>query len=366
MKIITYLSLIAIAVGMSLGIGYFINQQQLGATVTTILSTDQLSDFVAVYNTNNAALNNAIHWSVGSDYLYASSSPTFGIILGPNSSSTIGNLTLLKSTSTSATTTWMYISGSLTNAGITSLQAASTTNLAITGITGSTQCLQINTNGTITGHGTACNVLSSSWEYDLARDAMVTTSTKGFFMTASSTVHNSFRVDGSATTTGSFYLGGDLTVGGDFLSPSYYATNTPSSHSGQTESTLMTTTIKGGDMGVNSIVRITFTGTVSGASGHSFFGVRYGGQTIATSTEMNTIGSKYNAVVDIRNRNSLTSQLTSLSLIKSPQYSDLAAQASSTALSINTANDQTLLIIGDSTGASGEITIDALDIQFIK
>ncbi|KKM92210.1 hypothetical protein LCGC14_1220750, partial [marine sediment metagenome] len=54
----------------------------------------------------------------------------------------------------------------------------------------------------------------AAWEFDAGRDAMITTSTKGFFMTASSTVHANFRVDGNATTTGSQSVG-ELFINGE-------------------------------------------------------------------------------------------------------------------------------------------------------
>jgi len=49
----------------------------------------------------------------------------------------------------------------------------------------------------------------AAWEYDSLAGAMITTSTKGFYMTSSSTIHSNFRVDGNATTTGSFAIGTD-------------------------------------------------------------------------------------------------------------------------------------------------------------
>ena len=251
MKIRIYFTLIVISVGLSLGFGYLIQEQRLGATITTIDITDQMSDFVDVYNTNLNNLNNAIHWINGSDYLYVSSSPTFGIILGDTSSSTIGKLIIRgDSTSTNATTTgWLYVDNSLTVNAATTLKRASTTSFAITGITGSTQCLSVDTNGTLSGIGMECNSVSSSWQYDSLADAMTTTSTKGFMMISSSSVGADFSVDGNATTTGTMYIGGNAFVIGTFLHSPYAISSTASVHTGTAQSTILTSTITGGDMG---------------------------------------------------------------------------------------------------------------------
>ncbi|OGZ40384.1 MAG: hypothetical protein A3I88_00985 [Candidatus Portnoybacteria bacterium RIFCSPLOWO2_12_FULL_39_9] len=48
----------------------------------------------------------------------------------------------------------------------------------------------------------------AAWEYSSPLDAMITTSTKGIFLTASSSIQANFRIDGSATTTKSMFIGG--------------------------------------------------------------------------------------------------------------------------------------------------------------
>lgn len=97
--------------------------------------------------------------------------------------------------------------------------AASSTNFAILGITGSTQCLQVNTNGTVTGTGSTCGGSAASgspgaWQNWLSGQATLTpTSTSaGIFVTASSTIQTSFRVDGTlnlpSLTSGSLVIAG--------------------------------------------------------------------------------------------------------------------------------------------------------------
>jgi len=368
MNIIKYLSLVAISVGLSLGLFVFINQYQFeeefGATVTTILSTDQISDSRTTINNNFANLNNAIHWSAGSDYLYTSSSPTFGIILGDTSSSTIGSLKMLgnlnvvgNATATNATTTFFYISDSLT---IGAYQLPNTDGTA-------NYVLKTDGSGLITWQEDLGATVTQSWEYNSGADAMVTTSTKGFYMTASSTVHNSFRVDGSATTTGSLYLGGDLTVGGTFRLTSYYSTNTPDTHIGTSESSLFSRTITGGDMGVNGIARIKAIGTVSGSSGWITIGFRFGGETIASTTDFNTTGTNnYEVDIDIRNRNNSSAQIISYRLFRSPDRTGDPIIASTTAMTINTAINKTFEIVADGSSAGSAASLQAVDIQIIK
>jgi len=110
-KIITYLIIITISVGLSVGITYQLNKQGFGATITTIATTDKIADFPAVYNADLASLNNAIHWTADADYLVASS--TDDINFGMNTTTPFYNFAVNAATSTisssAATSTIMYI-----------------------------------------------------------------------------------------------------------------------------------------------------------------------------------------------------------------------------------------------------------------
>ena len=370
MKKTTYISLIIIAVGLSVGITALMNKDQLGATITDLVSTDQLSDFVALYNTNNTALNNAIHWLAGADYLYASSSPTFGIILGPTSSSTIGALKIIGNlnvtgnsnitggaTSTTATSSWLYISDGLTIGAYTLPVTDGTVNYV----------LKTDGVGTATWQEDLGATAGQAWDYDSGADAMVTTSTKGIYITASSSFHSDLRIDASATTTGSLYIGGDLFVLGDFIPSFYYATNTPDVHTGTSESSLFSTTIYADKLGANGTARLKAFAATSGNSGSCWMGFRFGGETIATSTLLDTGPANNNIDIEInvRNRNSTASQISSLFLSQTGLGSAEQQQSSSTALTIDTTSDQTFEIRGDC-DASGTITLEVVNIELFR
>ncbi|MCG2809030.1 MAG: hypothetical protein L6275_01680, partial [Candidatus Portnoybacteria bacterium] len=120
----------------------------------------------------------------------------------------------------SATTTdTIYVGGKLTVIGNTTLARATTTNFAITGLGGGGGDLKVAADGSIyegtdaTGGGG-----ESAWEYDAAADAMVTTSTKGIMLTASSSIGANFRIDGNATTTGAHSIG-ELSVNNAYWFP---------------------------------------------------------------------------------------------------------------------------------------------------
>ncbi|MEX2055223.1 MAG: hypothetical protein WD972_03495, partial [Candidatus Andersenbacteria bacterium] len=76
--------------------------------------------------------------------------------------------------------------------------SATTTNFAITGISGSTQCLQADTNGTVTGTGSACGSGTAgspgAWHLLFTNALTPTSSTAGIFVNGSSTIDNNLRV----------------------------------------------------------------------------------------------------------------------------------------------------------------------------
>ncbi len=119
-----------------------------------------------------------------------------------------------------------YIGGNLVATG-----TASTTNLAITSITGSTQCLQVNSLGQVSGTGSACGSGSGSWattssdyyasqfrDWNVVSGTLRPTTTLGLIVSASSTIGSGvatggLTINGTATTTGSAYFGGNVGIG---------------------------------------------------------------------------------------------------------------------------------------------------------
>ena len=102
--------------------------------------------------------------------------------------------------------------------------AADVNTLRVRGLTGSTQCLQVGTNGQVSGTGSACGAggggadgQNGAWQAIWANTLAPTNTSAGFYVYASSTVKTSFRVDGNGTTTGSWAIGDVLHLGADFL-----------------------------------------------------------------------------------------------------------------------------------------------------
>lgn len=100
--------------------------------------------------------------------------------------------------------------------------------LAITGnlttnITGSTQCVSVNSSGVLSGAGSPCgsgggSTFGQAWEVN-SFGALAPTTTRGIYVFASSTIGNGnqnggLTINGGATTTGNSYIKGTLTVDG--------------------------------------------------------------------------------------------------------------------------------------------------------
>ena len=87
--------------------------------------------------------------------------------------------------------------------------------LTINTITGSTQCLQVDTNGLLAGSGAACGGSSGApgaWETVWANAITPTNTSAGIFVRASSTIAANFRVDGKATSTSALWVGSSGTA----------------------------------------------------------------------------------------------------------------------------------------------------------
>jgi len=123
----------------------------------------------------------------------------------------------------------------------------------------------------------------AAWEYDSLAGAMITTSTKGFYMVSSSTVHSNFRVDGNATTTGSFYIGGTTST---------------------TELFVQGNTHIGGTLSIDGITIINNNATTTG----SF--------SIGTSTQYSifTIGDDGGLMIDLNTANATTTFLDNIQI----------------------------------------------------
>jgi trimeric autotransporter adhesin len=179
-----------------------------GSVVAAVAGTDYASPNSLWATTSQDYWNSQFRdWSIVSNTLRPTT--TLGVLLSASSTINAG-LTVLTSTSTSATTT----------------------NLAIIGITGSTQCLQIDTNGVVSGSGATCGTASGSWAtsseafyWSQNRDLTVQgngylapTTTRGLIVNASSTIGSGAQaggltIYGGATTTGNAYFAGNVGIG---------------------------------------------------------------------------------------------------------------------------------------------------------
>jgi hypothetical protein len=122
-------------------------------------------------------------------------------------------------------------SGNLTVANLFATGTATTTNLTITSITGSTQCLQVNSLGQVSGTGSACGAAAGSWattsqdyyasqfrDWSIVAGSLRPTTTLGVLVSASSTIGNGtgqggLTVSGNSTTTGNAYFNGSVGIG---------------------------------------------------------------------------------------------------------------------------------------------------------
>ena len=144
---------------------------------------------------------------------------TTGSVILPNNStrdvavggSTSGTADLFVDVSAST----VYINGRI------DVDNASTTNLSITSITGSTQCLQVSSDGTVSGAGSACSSASGNVYYGGANaiayyESAGTTATGTVALVWNETTKQ-LTVGTNDTATGTIYLYGDAGTGGGRL-----------------------------------------------------------------------------------------------------------------------------------------------------
>jgi hypothetical protein len=120
----------------------------------------------------------------------------FGTKLVRSLSTTQG--TLISNTGATATTT----TDALEVMGGATVDQGTTTSWAIDDITGSTQCLQVDTNGTITGTGSTCGGVSGqAWEDTGFTVSTIgpTTTNAGIYVTGSSTIDSTLVINGTTT-----------------------------------------------------------------------------------------------------------------------------------------------------------------------
>lgn len=120
----------------------------------------------------------------------------------------------------------IYSTGNLTAASST-LGNATSTSLAITGISGSTQCLRVNSSGVVSGTGSDCaSGADGMSNWSLVNGALTpttTTATYGIRVNASSTIGGGtavtgLTISGGATTTGNHLIMGSATSTTSFFS----------------------------------------------------------------------------------------------------------------------------------------------------
>ncbi|MBX4189076.1 hypothetical protein KW785_00590 [Candidatus Parcubacteria bacterium] len=201
--------------------GLTINGQ---ATTTNLLVTGSstLQNFSFVNATGTSATTTNFFSTTASSTNLFSTSLNTGLITSGNVNgqtiSSAANFTgTLTATGGLTTLSNLFLSGSTTLQNFTGINStttnATTTSLAIRSITGSTQCLHVDTNGLVTGTGSDCGASSAS------TDKFATSTTQNFTITPNSAV--ALVIGRNATTTRSL-----LEVNGTTTATNFVATST--------------------------------------------------------------------------------------------------------------------------------------------
>lgn len=127
-----------------------------------------------------------------------------------------------------------------------------------------------------------------------------------------------------------------------------------------TENTLLTTTIPGGSMGTNGIVRLRFWASLTG-SANKVFRVRYGGSVVGTCTLTTSV--LVQTEFYFQNRNSTSSQIGQTNSAQS--YRE---QASGSFLStaINSTIDQPLTLTVQKTTGTDQVVIETWSVEVVR
>lgn len=130
------------------------------------------------------------------------------------------------------------------------------------------------------------------------------------------------------------------------------------------ETTLGSVVIPAGAMGANGIIRVTALFSYTSSGNNKTLRVRLGGLAgTAFHQAISTTSSFHQTMVMIRNRNSVSSQ------VSAPLISAIAFNTGSAAVgtgSVNTANEQTLVITGQLANNSETITLEAFSVEILK
>lgn len=130
------------------------------------------------------------------------------------------------------------------------------------------------------------------------------------------------------------------------------------------ETTLGSVIIPGGSMGANGIIRATVLFSYTASSNNKTLRVRLGGLAgTAFHQIVPTTSSFHQAVIMIRNRNSITSQVSAPALNNT---SFTVASGTLATGSINTADNQTLVITGQLANTSETITLETFSVEILK
>lgn len=175
------------------------------------------------YINGNTNLNNWINGTGTLAVKRGSDSATLMTILSANGNVGIGSSSPSRRLAVSGD---IYSTGNLTAASST-LGNATSTSLAITGISGSTQCLRVNSSGVVSGTGSDCaSGADGMSNWSLVNGALTpttTTATYGIRVNASSTIGGGtavtgLTISGGATTTGNHLIMGSATSTTSFFS----------------------------------------------------------------------------------------------------------------------------------------------------
>ena len=125
-----------------------------------------------------------------------------------------------------------------------------------------------------------------------------------------------------------------------------------------------------GIWGANGMFRAKIKGTISATNDTCWRIAKFGGRTIATTSPASFTNNTANwfMEVEVRNQNNVSSQYATLEDLQpfSSGGSKPEHQASSTALTLNTANDQDLTLEADCGDGSDTVTFEVMDIQIYK
>lgn len=223
-------------------------------------------------------------------------------------------------------------------------------------------------------------IATSTWSGNLTINGNATTT--GYLVIGSPTYDNpgtgDLFIGGHTTSTGSIDVGGELCFSGancgSSLNPPYDVDYTTATTTGTTASQLYSTTITANDMASDSVLKVHYIGYVQFQSAnHAMIGAYFGGEIVATSTFSQDADNELTPIegnVYIYNRGSQSLQWAYHGRFNPHPLmgnnTNYGYAATSTEMKINTANNQTFMLLGDTSNANDDISIIGVDVQILK